>query len=135
MVPKGAPEPTPTPPEPGASPYSGEVAACPPRLKLRGTTGKYLLKKALEPFLPRGVLYRRKMGFGMPVAEWFRGELGEMAGDLLLSARALQRGYFRRDAVDRLIAEHRSCRSEHGAKLWVLLFLELWFREFVDTFV
>jgi asparagine synthase (glutamine-hydrolysing) len=108
------------------------AAACPSSLKLRGATGKYLLKKALEPYLPRQILNRRKMGFGMPVAEWFRGELGEMAGDLLLSARALKRGYFRRDAVDRLIAEHRSCRADHGAKLWVLLFLELWFREFVD---
>ena len=108
------------------------AAACPPALKLRGTTGKYLLKKALEPYLPRKILHRRKMGFGMPVAEWFRGELGDMAGDLLLSARALQRGYFRRDAVERLLTEHRSCAADHGARLWVLLFLELWFREFVD---
>ena len=53
------------------------AAACPPALKLRGTTGKYLLKKALAPYLPRQILHRRKMGFGMPVAEWFRGELGE----------------------------------------------------------
>jgi len=111
------------------------AAACPPALKLRGTTGKYLLKKALAPYLPRQILHRRKMGFGMPVAEWFRGELGEMAGDLLLSARALQRGYFRRDAIDRLLTEHRSCAADNGARLWVLLFLELWFREFVDKSV
>ncbi len=108
------------------------AAACPPALKLRGTTGKYLIKKALEPYLPRQILHRRKMGFGMPVAEWFRGELGEMAGDLLLSPRAVQRGYFRRDAVERMFAEHRRCTADHGARLWVLLFLELWFREFVD---
>ncbi|MHB8836284.1 MAG: asparagine synthase (glutamine-hydrolyzing) [Candidatus Methylomirabilia bacterium] len=108
------------------------AAACPPALKLRGTTGKYLLKEALKPYLPREILRRRKMGFGMPVAEWFRGELGELAGDLLLSPRALQRGYFRRDAVERLLTEHRRCSADHGARLWVLLFLELWFREFID---
>jgi len=108
------------------------AAACPPALKLRGTTGKYLLKKALEPYLPRQILHRRKMGFGMPVAEWFRGELGEMAGDLLLSPRAVQRGYFRRDAVERLFDEHRRRAADHGSRLWVLLFLELWFREFID---
>jgi asparagine synthase (glutamine-hydrolysing) len=109
------------------------AAACPPALKLRGTTGKYLLKKSLAPYLPRPVLRRRKMGFGMPVAEWFRGELGEMAGDMLLSARALRRGYFRRDALERLITEHRGCAADHGSRLWVLLFLELWFREFADV--
>ncbi len=55
------------------------------------------------------------------------------AGDLLLSARAGQRGYFRREAVDRLLTEHRRCSADHGLRLWVLLFLELWFREFVDS--
>jgi asparagine synthase (glutamine-hydrolysing) len=109
------------------------AAACPPGLKLRGTTGKYLLKKALAPYLPRQILHRRKMGFGMPVAEWFRGELGAMAGDLLLSQRAAQRGYFQRASVEKLLAEHRRCSADHGARLWVLLFLELWFREFVDS--
>ncbi|HEY6001157.1 MAG TPA: asparagine synthase (glutamine-hydrolyzing) [bacterium] len=108
------------------------AAACPPGLKLRGATGKYLVKKALEPHLPREILYRRKMGFGMPVAEWFRGGLGEMAGDLLLSPRALQRGYFRRETLERLFGEHRSLEQDHGYRLWTLLFLELWFREFVD---
>ncbi len=109
------------------------AAACPPSLKLHGATGKYLLKKAMAAYLPRPVLARRKMGFGMPVAEWFRGELGEMAADLLLSSRAVQRGYFRRDAVGRLLTEHRRCSADHGSRLWVLLFLELWFREFVDV--
>jgi asparagine synthase (glutamine-hydrolysing) len=108
------------------------AAACPPELKLRGLTGKYLLKKALEPHLPREVLRRRKMGFGMPVAEWFRAELGTMAADLLLSQRAARRGLFRREAVERLFAEHRRLDADHGYRLWALLFLELWFREFVD---
>ncbi len=108
------------------------AAACPPGLKLRLATGKYLLKKALAPYLPREVLRRRKMGFGLPVAAWFRGELGAMAADLLLSPRAVQRGYFRREALETLFAEHRCRAADHGYRLWVLLFLELWFRDFVD---
>jgi asparagine synthase (glutamine-hydrolysing) len=108
------------------------AAACPPELKLRGGTGKYLLKKALAPYLPRAVLRRRKMGFGMPVAEWFRADLGEMAGDLLLSPRAVGRGYFRREAVEELLLEHRRRDADHGYRLWALLFLELWFRTFAD---
>jgi asparagine synthase (glutamine-hydrolysing) len=72
------------------------------------------------------------MGFGMPVAEWFRGELREIARDVLLDSRCSQRGYLRRDAVERLIDEHASLKRDHGYRLWALLFLELWFREFVD---
>ena len=109
------------------------AAACPPALKLRGTTGKYLLKKALEPYLPRQILHRRKMGFGMPVAEWFRGELGEMAGDLLLSARAAAARVFPPGRGRAAPDEHRRCSADHGSRLWVLLFLELWFREFMDA--
>jgi asparagine synthase (glutamine-hydrolysing) len=108
------------------------AAACPASLKLHGGTGKYLVKKALEPHLPREVLTRRKMGFGMPVAEWVRGELGAMAADLLLSPRALQRGYFRREALEAIFVEHRTRAIDHGYRLWVLLFLELWFREYAD---
>ncbi len=108
------------------------AARCPAGLKLRGWKGKHLVKKALEPHLPPGITGRRKMGFGMPVAEWFRGDLREMAVDLLLDGRCEQRGYFRTASVERLLEEHVSLRRDHGYRLWALLFLELWFREFVD---
>jgi len=109
------------------------AAACPGSLKLRGRQGKYLLKKAVAPLLPSEITRRRKMGFGMPVAEWFRGELKEMAHDLLLSERAQQRGYFRREGVARLLREHLDLSRDHSYRLWALLFLEVWFREFIDT--
>ncbi len=108
------------------------AAACPVDLKLRAWKGKYLLKKAFGPLLPPGITQRRKMGFGMPVAEWFRGELRETARDILLDGRTLQRGYFNRDGVTRLLDDHLSLRRDHGYRLWALLFLELWFREFLD---
>jgi asparagine synthase (glutamine-hydrolysing) len=72
------------------------------------------------------------MGFGMPVAEWFRGDLREIARDVLLDRRTLARGYFSREGVTRLLEEHLDLRRDHGYRLWSLLFLELWFRRFVD---
>ncbi len=108
------------------------AAACPVRLKLRGWKGKYLLKEAVKDLLPPAIVRRRKMGFGMPVAEWFRGDLREIARDVLLDRRALARGYFSRDGVTRLFEEHLDLRRDHGYRLWSLLFLERWFRRFVD---
>jgi asparagine synthase (glutamine-hydrolysing) len=109
------------------------TAACPSRLKLRGRQGKYLLKEAVKDLLPPEIVRRRKMGFGMPVAEWFRGgELREIAGDVLLDSRTLARGYFSREGVTRLLEEHLGLQRDHGYRLWSLLFLELWFRRFVD---
>jgi asparagine synthase (glutamine-hydrolysing) len=86
----------------------------------------------MEPYLPRDVIHREKMGFGMPVAEWFREDLREMAYDVLLSSRALSRGYFRKEGVRGLLEEHVAGREDHAYRLWALLFLELWFREFID---
>ena len=66
------------------------------------------------------------------MAEWFRRELKEMAGDVLLSDRALQRGYFVREGIESMLREHLDLSRDHGYRLWALLFLELWFREFID---
>jgi asparagine synthase (glutamine-hydrolysing) len=108
------------------------AASCPADLKMRGTDGKYLVKRAMEPYLPRDIIYRAKMGFGMPVAEWFRAELKETAYDVLLSSRTLERGYFSREGVFALLDEHVNGGRDHAYRLWALLFLELWFREFID---
>jgi asparagine synthase (glutamine-hydrolysing) len=108
------------------------AARCPVDLKMHRSDGKYLVRKAMEPYLPRDVIHREKMGFGMPVAEWFREDLREMAYDVLLSSRALSRGYFRKEGVRGLLEEHVAGREDHAYRLWALLFLELWFREFID---
>jgi asparagine synthase (glutamine-hydrolysing) len=83
--------------------------------------------------LPPAILTRPKMGFGVPVGEWLRGELRPLLEDSLLSTRALQRGYFRPQAVRALVDEHVSRRADRTSHIWGLLMLELWFREFVDA--
>jgi asparagine synthase (glutamine-hydrolysing) len=108
------------------------AARLPVDLKIRGGVGKYLLKRALADILPEPVLRRRKMGFGVPLARWFRGELREFVSDTLLGGRALARGYFRPAAVRALVEEHLRGREDRSNHLWDLTMLELWHRTFID---
>jgi asparagine synthase (glutamine-hydrolysing) len=100
--------------------------------KIRGTTLKYLLKTLARTLLPADTLDRRKMGFAMPIGAWLRGELRPLIDDVLLSPRASARGYFRPDRLRRLVDEHAPGTQDHSARLWALLWLELWHREFLD---
>jgi asparagine synthase (glutamine-hydrolysing) len=108
------------------------AARLPSRYKVRGTTTKYLLKKVARELLPSAILDRRKMGFAVPLNQWMRGDLLPLLNDVLLSPRALDRGYFRPDAVRRLVREHVERRQDHADRLWALLWLELWQREFLS---
>jgi asparagine synthase (glutamine-hydrolysing) len=108
------------------------AATLPAEQKLYGLRGKHLFRKALQGILPRNILYRRKRGFGIPHARWLRHELRSMAREVLLSRRARQRGFFKTQAVEQLLQQHDSGRINHGMRLWNLLWLELWQREFVD---
>jgi asparagine synthase (glutamine-hydrolysing) len=112
--------------------FMESVAAIPSHLKLRGTQSKFILKQAFADLLPEIVLNRKKMGFGVPVSRWFREELKGYVYDVLLDERTLRRGYFKRDAIQRLLDEHVGLRNDHSAKIWALLFLETWFRVFID---
>ncbi len=108
------------------------AARIPPELKLKdGTIGKYILKKAAEPYLPNEVIYRKKMGFGVPIDHWFRHELKEMAYDTLLSRRAIERGYFRREYIENLLDRHQAGETWQYL-IWNLLMLELWHLMFID---
>jgi asparagine synthase (glutamine-hydrolysing) len=86
----------------------------------------------MQDRLPAEILTRPKMGFGVPVGEWLRGELRPLLEDTVLSSAALNRGYFREQAVQSLVDDHLSRRVDRTAHLWALLMLELWFREFVS---
>ena len=108
------------------------VASLPPTFKLAGGRKKHILKAALRGLLPDTTLDRPKMGFGPPIVGWFRKELREMAHDLLLSPRSIQRGYFQQKVVARLLAEHCAGQEDHAEDLWDLLMLELWHRTFID---
>jgi asparagine synthase (glutamine-hydrolysing) len=110
-----------------------EFCAClPARYKLRRMQHKYLLRKAGSRLLPRETLARRKMGFGVPVGNWMRGELRSWVEDLLLSPRALKRGYFQPEALRQFVWAHLDGRQDQSFQLWALLWLELWHQEFVD---
>ena len=107
-------------------------ASLPSSMKLHGSQKKHVLKQAVTSLPPKSILDRPKMGFGVPLDYWFRGELKEMAYDLLLSQRAIQRGYFHRDVVQQLLDEHVSQTRAWHYQLWNLLMLELWHRMFID---
>jgi len=109
------------------------VAKIPAPLKLKnGHLGKYIFKKAAEPFLSREIIYRPKMGFMVPTDHWFRHELKEMVYDTLLSPRALARGYFRRDALEQMLQQHQTGEVNRQYLIWNLLMLELWHQMFID---
>ena len=107
-------------------------ARLPAGYKLRGMQLKYLLKNVGKRLLPPETMARRKMGFGVPVGNWMRGELRSWAEDLLLSPRALKRGYFQPEALRQLVDAHLEGREDRSSQLWALLWLELWHQEFMD---
>ena len=109
------------------------AAGIPEHVKMAGGVSKALLKSAMKPYLPTELLYRPKMGFGLPVDHWFRHELKELAYDVLLSQSARERGVFRPSYVKVLLDEHSSRTRDHHPRLWALLMLELWFRMWIDA--
>jgi asparagine synthase (glutamine-hydrolysing) len=108
------------------------VAGIPSHFKLKDSRTKFILKKAYSDFLPPAILKRKKMGFGVPISKWLRKELKDYVYDVLLDRRTLNRGYFEKEGIERLLEEHLSQRYDHSAKIWSLLFLEIWFRIFMD---
>jgi asparagine synthase (glutamine-hydrolysing) len=109
------------------------AASLPENFKLRGLTTKYILKRVLKRLLPAENLNRRKMGFGVPIGPWFRGEMQPFLRQTLLSDRALQRSFFNPDVVRRLIDLHTRSERDYSHQLWTLLMLELWLQRFIDT--
>ncbi len=104
------------------------ASSLPPGLKLKGSTGKYIFKKALEPDLPHDVLYRAKMGFSVPLAAWLRGPLAQRVRDALLDGPVAECGYFVPSMLERLVHEHAAGRYDHSATLWSLLMLDAFLR-------
>ena len=100
------------------------VASLPSSVKLRKGSGKDVLKKALEPVLPREVLYREKMGFAVPISVWFRDSLKQRMENAVTSQRMLDSGYFSPDALRRIVADHHSGRRDYSAVLWALLMFD-----------
>jgi asparagine synthase (glutamine-hydrolysing) len=104
------------------------AARLPTRLLTRGFRAKALLKDALRPYLPEENLSRRKVGFSVPVGDWFRNELKPLIADLLLSSEARERGYFNPTSIEKFVREHFDGVRDRQKQLWALLNFELWYR-------
>jgi asparagine synthase (glutamine-hydrolysing) len=100
------------------------LASLPSSLKLNGGEGKFLLKKAMEPKLPRDVLYRPKMGFAVPLARWFRGPLRERVRGAVLGPRLAATGLFETATLRELVDAHQSGARDYSASLWSLLMFD-----------
>ncbi len=112
-----------------------ELAAAMPvdrKLRLRPGRSKVVLKEAFADLLPPPIRKRRKMGFGVPLARWFRENLKDELRSVLLDPVSLNRGIFRPEAVRDLVEHHVDRRSDHAPRLWALLMLEWWFRRHLD---
>lgn len=108
------------------------AARIPPSQKMANGETKSILKSAMEPFLPHEVLYRPKMGFGVPIDLWLKADMKEFAYDTLLSTVARQRGLVKPSYVHTMLNEHCAGVRLHHTRLWALLMLELWFQMWID---
>lgn len=108
------------------------VQRIPPQLKQRGTNGKWLLKKAMEPYLPKEIIYRKKIGFALPLRSWIREGLSEFLSDTLSESGLRKRGLFDPVSVRKLIADNQANRIDASYTLFSLLCIELWCRAFMD---
>jgi asparagine synthase (glutamine-hydrolysing) len=104
----------------------------PPHFKQRGTTGKWIFKKAMEPYLPRSAIYRPKSGFGVPLRQWLHTRLGEVLQEVLAPASLEQRGIFDPVAVHTLLKRDRARQVDATYTIFAMLCLELWCRQYVD---
>jgi len=103
----------------------------PEAMKLRGWTTKYVLRRAMRDVLPREILTRKKMGFPVPIENWFRGSFRKIIDEYVLSERALDRGIFNAPYVHELAARH-AAGENHAERLWMLVNFEIWQRNFFD---
>ncbi len=108
------------------------AARIPTKYRLKRGETKYLIKKALEPYLPRQIIYRKKLGFPTPLAALFKGPLNGYVREILLSDRSLDRGLFRPASVRQAVEQHGRGAADHHKLLWRLLVLEMWHRVFIE---
>jgi asparagine synthase (glutamine-hydrolysing) len=102
-------------------------------LKIKGTSGKHILKRALEKVLPADLLYRPKRGFGAPIREWFRGDSGEMLSGLIMNSSIRRRELLDYAFIAQLVDEHRRGVRDWSFHLWALLNVSLWYDRWIDT--
>jgi asparagine synthase (glutamine-hydrolysing) len=108
------------------------AAGLSPRYKARGLRTKILLKKLAERYIPHEAIYRRKVGFTVPLTPWFGGPLRSFVRDTLLGEASLARGYYNADVLRRVVEDQLEAKVDRGRSLWSLLAIEIWHRLYVD---
>lgn len=105
------------------------ISGLPPDMKLKGGEGKYIFKKAMEKYLPHDILYRKKQGFAVPLAAWFRGPLRARVQEALLGPILADTGIFNQDFLRELVEQHLSGRRDYSASIWALLMFDAFLRK------
>lgn len=108
------------------------AASLPESLKMKRMETKSLLKKVAARLVPKEVIYRRKMGFGVPVGNWFRNDMKDFVRDVLLSEKSFSRGIIQPEMMKKYVDEHINSERDYTHQIWTLLMLELWFQRFID---
>lgn len=108
------------------------AASLPDRMKLHGNRDKYLLREIMENVLPGDIIKRKKMGFPVPISKWFSGAIYEKAREILLDDNTLSRGYFNPTYVNKILTRHKNGTEDLGRRIFSLLVLELWHRNYID---
>jgi asparagine synthase (glutamine-hydrolysing) len=109
------------------------AASFPTSMKIRGRTGKYIMKRYAETLLPREIVHRPKRGFPVPLAAWMHGPVGRMAKDVLFDRRTRERGIFHVPYLEELFRRHDAGKEDYSRNIWALLVLETWMRTFIDA--
>ncbi|QBI04192.1 XrtA/PEP-CTERM system amidotransferase [Pseudoduganella albidiflava] len=105
------------------------ISGLPPEMKLKGSEGKYIFKKSMEKYLPHDILYRRKQGFAVPLAAWFRGPLRERVRTSLLGPNLAATGMFNAAFLAEMVEHHQSGRRDYSAPIWTLLMFEAFLKK------
>lgn len=105
------------------------ISGLPPEMKLKGSEGKYIFKKSMEKYLPHDILYRKKQGFAVPLASWFRGPLRERVQQALLGPTLADTGMFNQAFLREIVEQHLSGRRDYSAPIWTLLMFEAFLKK------
>jgi asparagine synthase (glutamine-hydrolysing) len=108
------------------------AASVPGPMKLHGRKLKWMLRRVASRYLPRELIYRKKQGFGFPLALWMRSELRDFLQNLFKQSRFVEMGLFEQAYMDRILAEHLEGKTDHNFRLWILINLELWHRLYFE---
>ena len=107
------------------------VSSLPDKYRVRGNTTKWILREAMKRLLPPAILERPKVGFRVPVNEWFQGSMREYLYEHLKSSASLTREYYQPVALEKILTEHVTGRQNHEKLLWSMLNLEIWHRQYL----